>query len=78
MPTPATLLFTIPLIADIEALYKAFPKDIRYMIRKGEKAGLAVRRGFDQLDHFYRLMTINLRALGHAGFPEMSFRESDP
>jgi FemAB-related protein (PEP-CTERM system-associated) len=65
--------FTIPLIADIEALYKAFPKDIRYMIRKGEKAGLAVRRGFDQLDHFYRLMTINLRRLGTPAFPKCLF-----
>jgi FemAB-related protein (PEP-CTERM system-associated) len=65
--------FTIPLVADTEALYKAFPKDIRYMIRKGEKAGLVARRGFDQLDHFYRLMTINLRRLGTPAFPKCLF-----
>jgi FemAB-related protein (PEP-CTERM system-associated) len=65
--------FTIPLVADTEALYKTFPKDIRYMIRKGEKAGLVARRGFDQLDDFYRLMTINLRRLGTPAFPKSLF-----
>jgi FemAB-related protein (PEP-CTERM system-associated) len=65
--------FTIPLIADTDALYKSFPKDIRYMIRKGEKAGLVTHRGFDQLDPFYRLMTINLRRLGTPAFPKYLF-----
>lgn len=66
--------FTMPIGADTEALYKGFPKDIRYMIRKGEKAGLRARSGFDQLDTFYRLMTINLRRLGTPAFPRVLFQ----
>jgi FemAB-related protein (PEP-CTERM system-associated) len=61
--------FTIPLVPDTEKLYSAFPKDIRYMIRKAEKAGLRVRKGIEQLDSFYKLMTINLRRLGTPAFP---------
>lgn len=65
--------FTLPLSSDIEAIHKALPKDARYMIRKGEKAGLQVRRGFDQLDTFYHLMTLNLRRLGTPAFPKTLF-----
>jgi len=65
--------FTIPLVADTEKLLASFPKDIRYMVRKGEKAGLRVRRGIDQLDIFYKLMTINLRRLGTPAFPRALF-----
>jgi FemAB-related protein (PEP-CTERM system-associated) len=65
--------FTLPLIPDVGKLYAAFPKDIRYMIRKGEKAGLRVQHGFDQLDRFYDLMTINLRRLGTPAFPRALF-----
>lgn len=66
--------FTIPLSRDIDALYRNFPKDIRYMIRKGEKAGLRCVRGVDQLDQFYRLMTVNLRRLGTPAFPRELFQ----
>ena len=66
--------FTIPLVPDARKLYSEFPKDIRYMIRKGEKAGLKVRRGFDEIDSFYRLMTINLRRLGTPAFPRALFQ----
>ena len=55
------------------ALYEAFPKDIRYMIRKGEKAGLRVQHGFDQLESFYHLMTVNFRRLGTPAFPRSLF-----
>jgi len=65
--------FTMPLVPDTTALYNAFPKDIRYMIRKGEKAGLQVRHGFEELDAFYRLMTVNLRRLGTPAFPRDLF-----
>ncbi len=65
--------FTIPLVPDTEKLYSAFPKDIRYMIRKGEKAGLQVRKGIDQLDSFYKLITVNLRRLGTPAFPRALF-----
>jgi FemAB-related protein (PEP-CTERM system-associated) len=65
--------FTMPLSPDPEAIYKGLPKDIRYMIRKGEKAGLKARSGFDQLPTFYRLMTINLQRLGTPAFPRVLF-----
>jgi FemAB-related protein (PEP-CTERM system-associated) len=65
--------FTIPLDPNTERLYSAFPKDIRYIIRKGEKANLRVRKGVDQLDVFYRLMTVNLRRLGTPAFPRALF-----
>jgi FemAB-related protein (PEP-CTERM system-associated) len=65
--------FTLPLVQDTDAIYKAFPKDIRYMIRKAEKAGLRSQRGFDQLETFYELMTINLRRLGTPAFPKQLF-----
>jgi FemAB-related protein (PEP-CTERM system-associated) len=72
-PNDRYATFTIPLLADTDALYRAFPKDIRYMIRKGEKAGLSIRRGADQLHTFYRLMTVNLRRLGTPAFPRALF-----
>jgi len=70
---PRYASFTISLVPDANKVYSEFPKDIRYMIRKGEKAGLRVRKGFDQLDSFYRLMTINLRRLGTPAFPRALF-----
>jgi FemAB-related protein (PEP-CTERM system-associated) len=73
LPNQRYATFTLPLVSDSDALYGALPKDIRYMIRKGEKAGLRVRHGLDQLDSFYRLMTINLRRLGTPAFPRAWF-----
>jgi len=61
--------FTLPLTTNVQAVYNAFPKDIRYMLRKAEKIGLRAQHGFDQLDQFYRLMTVNLRRLGTPAFP---------
>lgn len=71
---PRYATFTLPLTGGTKAIYDAFPKDIRYMIRKGEKAGLTVQRGVDQLDSFYRLMTVNLRRLGTPAFPRSLFK----
>jgi FemAB-related protein (PEP-CTERM system-associated) len=71
---PRYATFTLPLVRDTEALYKSLPKDIRYMIRKGEKAGLTVKRGPELLDTFYYLMTVNLRRLGTPAFPRVLFQ----
>lgn len=73
VPNTRYSTFTLPLVQDTDALYAAFPKDIRYMIRKGEKAGLRSVRGANELDAFYRLMTINLRRLGTPSFPRTLF-----
>jgi len=67
--------FTIPLVSDTGALYRSFPKDIRYMIRKGEKAGLSVQHGNEQIEVFYKLLTINLRRLGTPAFPRELFEQ---
>lgn len=71
--SPRYVTFTMPLIPDTDKLFASLPKDVRYMIRKGEKAGLHIRSGFDQLDSFYRLMTVNLRRLGTPAFPRALF-----
>jgi FemAB-related protein (PEP-CTERM system-associated) len=72
-PNARYATFTLPLEADVEAIYKGLPKDVRYMIRKAEKAGLRAQRGFDQLDLFYDLITINLRRLGTPAFSRRLF-----
>src|SRR5690349_8319940 len=66
---PRYATFTMPINGDVEAMYKALPKDIRYMIRKGEKAALRAEHGLHQLDIFYELVTLNLHRLGTPVFP---------
>lgn len=73
IPNKRYATFTLSITGDTEAVYRAFPKDIRYMIRKAEKAELRALRGFDQLEQFYYLMTINLRRLGTPAFPRSLF-----
>src|SRR5260370_30830698 len=58
---------------DLDAVLKGLPKDIRYMIRKAEKADLRVRRGPELFDEFYRLFSINMRRLGTPVFPRALF-----
>src|SRR5579863_9259439 len=71
---PRYATFTLTLTSDVQALCASLPKDIRYMIRKAEKANLIVKRGTEQLDVFYHLMTVNLRRLGTPAFPRSLFR----
>lgn len=66
--------FRMPLHGDVSAILDALPKDIRYSVRKAEKANLRVERGAHQLDTFYRLMAINLRRLGTPVFPRALFQ----
>jgi FemAB-related protein (PEP-CTERM system-associated) len=63
----------LPLSKDPEAVLKGLPKDIRYMIRKAEKANLSIRRGHELLDEFYRLYAINMKRLGTPVFPRSLF-----
>ncbi len=70
---PRYATFTMPLVADPQAVYNGFSKDIRYMIRKAERAGLTVRRGLDQLGIFFHLMNTTLRRLGTPSFPRTLF-----
>jgi FemAB-related protein (PEP-CTERM system-associated) len=65
--------FSMPLSKDPDAVLKGLPKDIRYMIRKAEKADLHVRRGPELLDEFYKLFAINMHRLGTPVFPRALF-----
>ena len=56
--------FAAELAAEPEVQLKGLPRDTRYMIRKGEKAGLQLRSGVDQLPEFYNLFILNWRRLG--------------
>jgi len=56
--------FGTELADEPEAQLKRFPRDTRYMIRKGEKAGLEARWGLEQLPEFYELFTLNWRRFG--------------
>jgi FemAB-related protein (PEP-CTERM system-associated) len=56
--------FSCDLDPNAEAQLKKLPRDTRYMIRKGEKAGLETRSGIDQLDTFYKMVAFNWRRLG--------------
>src|SRR5258708_35101534 len=73
VPNPRYSSFSMTLSKDAETVLKGLPKDIRYMIRKAEKANLQARRGPDLIDEFYRLFAINMRRLGTPVFPRSLF-----
>lgn len=56
--------FATELASDPQVQLNRLPRDTRYMIRKGEKAGLELRSGLEQLPEFYELFTLNWRRLG--------------
>lgn len=70
---PRYSTFSMPLARDSGAIWKALPKDIRYMIRKAEKSCPVARHGHDRLEEFYRLLVVNLRRLGTPAFPRALF-----
>jgi FemAB-related protein (PEP-CTERM system-associated) len=59
---------------DPERLVKALPRDTRYMIRKGQKAGLRATRGNNQVDIFYEIYAQSVRNLGTPVFAKKFFR----
>jgi FemAB-related protein (PEP-CTERM system-associated) len=73
LPRTLYVTFTTELSADPENNLKRLPRDTRYMIRKGEKAGLKARRGLDQLQEFYRLFAVSMRRLGTPVYPRCLF-----
>ena len=56
--------FTADLAPDPEKNFQRLPRDTRYMIRKGQKAGLELRSGLEQLPIFYRLFATSWRRFG--------------
>jgi FemAB-related protein (PEP-CTERM system-associated) len=59
---------------DRDRLFKALPKDTRYMIRKSQKAGLAAALGNDGLNDFYEVYAQSVRNLGTPVFSKKFFR----
>src|SRR6266853_277902 len=59
---------------DSERLLKGLPRDTRYMIRKGQKAGLRVTRGNHQVGIFYEIYAQSVRNLGTPVFARKFFR----
>src|SRR5262249_38421189 len=66
--------FETPIDTDPEALMKRFPKDARYMIRKGQKGGLTVTHGREQLEDFYDVYAHSVRHLGTPVFAKKFFK----
>jgi FemAB-related protein (PEP-CTERM system-associated) len=65
--------FTTELKPDHDVNLKHLPRDTRYMIRKGEKGGLAAHHGLEQMDVFYRLFAQNMHQHGTPVFPRKFF-----
>jgi FemAB-related protein (PEP-CTERM system-associated) len=66
--------FEQPLTKDTERLLRGFPKDTRYMIRKGQKSGLRAVTENAQLDSFYEIYAQSVRNLGTPVFSKRFFR----
>ena len=66
--------FEHPLVADEDALMKSFPRDVRRMIRQGEKHSLRAEFGREELlDEFYEVYAVSVRNLGTPVFPKKLF-----
>jgi FemAB-related protein (PEP-CTERM system-associated) len=72
---PNTLYTTFcgELDADPEVLLRRFPRDTRYMIRKGLKNNLRVECGLQHIPSFYHLFLQSMRRLGTPAFPLQFF-----
>jgi len=66
--------FYCPIDPDPERQMKLLPKDTRYMIRKGQKAGLRATKGDHQLDAFYEVYAHSVRHLGTPVFSKKLFK----
>jgi FemAB-related protein (PEP-CTERM system-associated) len=66
--------FEQELPSDPAILLKQLPKDTRYMIRKGQKAGLRTIKGNDQLDQLHDIYAQSVRHLGTPVFAKRYFR----
>lgn len=72
-PNALYATFSGPLPASADLVPKSLPKDTRYMIRKGQKNALELRRGMEQLGTFYRLFAQNMKRHGTPVFPRALF-----
>jgi FemAB-related protein (PEP-CTERM system-associated) len=65
--------FTGPLSPDPDATLRKLPRDTRYMIRKGQKAGLRAQYGPQQIDTFYGLFVQSMKRHGTPVYPRALF-----
>jgi FemAB-related protein (PEP-CTERM system-associated) len=71
IPQSLYVAFSCELGQDAEAEFRKLPRDTRYMIRKGEKAGLEVESGTaSQMESFYKLLATSWRRLGTPMLPK--------
>lgn len=66
--------FDLELPKSIEQLLRGFPRDTRYMIRKGQKNGLQAVVDPEQLDTFYEIYSRSFHHLGTPVFSRRLFR----
>ncbi len=73
IPVEQYVTFTTTLEANDDAMMKKLPRDTRYMVRKGIKAGLVGKHGLDQMDLFFDLFAKNMQNHGTPMFPRKYF-----
>ena len=73
LPVEQYVTFTIDLETNDEAMMKRLPRDTRYMIRKGQKAGLVGTHGAEQMSLFFDLFARNMQNHGTPMFPRRYF-----
>jgi FemAB-related protein (PEP-CTERM system-associated) len=66
--------FDLELPRDLDGLLRGFPRDTRYMIRKGQKNGLQAVVDNRQLDTFYEIYSRSFSNLGTPVFAKRLFR----
>jgi FemAB-related protein (PEP-CTERM system-associated) len=65
--------FLVDLSAGEEALWKSQRKQTRNRVRKGQQHGLALLSGHDLLEDFWRIFSLNTRAIGSVTFGKEFF-----
>ena len=68
--------FDLELPDNSDHLLKGFPRDTRYMIRKGQKHGLQAIKDNGQLDQFYEIYSHSFHHLGTPVFSKQLFRNA--
>jgi len=64
-PAEHKVNMTLALPDDVTCLWQRFDKDVRYQIRRAERAGLSVEAGgTEQLESFYDVFAVRMRELG--------------
>lgn len=59
-----SVIATLPLKPDLDAMWKGFRDKIRNAIRKGQRAGFEVRTGVDELEPYYDVLADNMHRKG--------------